>query len=152
MMQSEIGQRLSRGGRALKLKADLIEVGTSKGATSRRFAMKARISLGIAAAVLFGTAGSLTLYAKPASHAASRTPTEVTGCLEQGPTAKEYVLKASDGTTWGINETDMLMNNYVDHTVTVSGDRMHPTAAERNDAQHFLRAYDVVVESSNCHR
>jgi hypothetical protein len=70
----------------------------------------------------------------------TRTPTEVTGCLEQGSTAKEYLLKASDGTTWGINEADMLMNNYVDHTVTVSGDRVHPTAAERNDAQHFLRA------------
>lgn len=114
--------------------------------------MKARISLGIVAAVLFSTGGSLVLYAKPASHSASRTSTEVTGCLEQGPTAKEYLLKASDGTMWGINETDMLMNNYVDHTVTVSGDQIHPTAGERNDAQHFIRAYDVLVESSNCQK
>ena len=102
--------------------------------------------------MLFCTLGTLALYGAPASHSASRTPTAVTGCLEQGPTAKEYLLKAGDGTTWGINETDMLMNNYVDHTVTVSGDRMHPTATERNDAQHFLRAYDVVVESSNCQK
>jgi hypothetical protein len=114
--------------------------------------MKATISLWITSAMFFCTLGTLALYAAPASHSASRTPTEVTGCLEQGPTAKEYVLKASDGTTWGINETAMLMNNYVDHTVTVSGDRVHPTAAERNDAQHFLRAYDVVVESSNCQK
>ena len=104
--------------------------------------MKATISLSITALVFFGTAGSLGLYAKPASHRASRQPTEATGCLEPGPTAKEYLLKTSDGSTWGINETDMLMNNYVDH----------PTTAERNDAQHFLRAYDVVVESNNCHR
>src|SRR5215467_3664762 len=93
--------------------------------------MKATVSLGITAAMFFGTLGSLALYAKPASHSASRTPTEVTGCLEQGPTAKEYLLKASDGTVWGINESDMLMNNYVDHTVTVSGDVTHPTASER---------------------
>ena len=59
---------------------------------------------------------------------------------------------ALDAATWGINESDMLMNNYVDHTVTVSGDRVHPTAAERNDAQHFLRAYDVVVQSSTCQK
>ena len=107
--------------------------------------MRATISLWITSAMLFCTLGTLALYAAPASHSASRTPTEVTGCLEQGPTAKEYLLKASYGTTWGINETDMLMNNYVDHTVTVSGNRVHPTAAERNDAQHFLRAYDAVV-------
>ena len=113
--------------------------------------MKATISL-FTSAMLFCTLGTLALYGAPASHSASRTPTEVTGCLEQGPTAKEYLLKASDGTTWGINETDMLMNNYVDHTVTVSGDQVHPTVAERNDAQHFLRAYDVVVESSNCQK
>jgi hypothetical protein len=102
--------------------------------------------------MLFCTLGSMALYAAPASHSVSRGATEVTGCLEQGPTAKEYLLKTSDGTTWGINETDMLMNNYVDHTVTVSGDRVHPISAERNDAQHFLRAYDVVVESSNCQK
>jgi len=114
--------------------------------------MKATISFWIMTAMLFCTLGTLALYAAPASHSASRTATEVTGCLEQGPTAKEYLLKTSDGTTWGVNEADMLMNNYVDHTVTVSGDRVRPTATERNDAQHFLRAYDVVVESSNCQK
>jgi hypothetical protein len=116
--------------------------------------MKATISLWITALMLFATGGSLTLYAKPASHTASRQPTQVTGCLEQGPTAKEYLLKASDGTVWGINETDMLMNNYVDHTVTVSGDLTHANASERSagGAQHYLRAYDVVVDSGSCQK
>jgi hypothetical protein len=104
--------------------------------------------------MLFGITGSLALFAKPASHTASRQPTEITGCLEQGPTAKEYLLKASDGTVWGINETDMLMNNYVDHTVTVSGDITHPSTSERDagGAHHYLRAYDVVVDSSSCQK
>jgi len=116
--------------------------------------MKATLSLGITTAMFFGSLGSLAMYAKPASHSTSRTPTEVTGCLEQGPTAKEYLLKASDGTTWGVNETDMLMNDYVDHTVTVSGDITHPNASERSvgGAHHYLRAYDVVVESRTCQK
>ena len=114
--------------------------------------MKATISLWITTLMFFGTLGTLAAHATSASNTVSRQAVEVTGCLEQGPTAKEYLLKTSDGATWGINETDMLMNNYVDHTVTVSGDRVHPTAAERNDAQHFLRAYDVVVESSHCQK
>ena len=62
------------------------------------------------------------------------------------------MLRTSDGTTWGVRETDMLMNNYVDHEVTVAGDPVHPTASERSagGAHHFLRAYDVVVESDSC--
>ena len=43
--------------------------------------MKATVSLGITAAMFFGTLGSVAMYAKPASHSPSRTATEVTGCL-----------------------------------------------------------------------
>ena len=116
--------------------------------------MKATISLGITTLMFFGTLGTLAAHATSASNTASRQAVEVTGCLEQGPTAKEYLLKTSDGTTWGIHETDMLMNNYVDHTVTISGDRMHPTAAERRagGAQQFLRAFDVLVNSGTCQK
>ena len=116
--------------------------------------MKATISLWITTLIFFCTLGTMAAHATPAPNTASRQPVEVTGCLEPGPAAKEYLLKTSDGTVWGINETDMLMNNYVDHTVTISGDRMHPTAAERNadGAKHFLRAFDVLVESSTCHQ
>ena len=116
--------------------------------------MKATISLWITTVMFFGALGALAAHATPAPNTASRQATEITGCLEQGPMAKEYLLRTSDGTTWGITETDMLMNNYVDHTVTISGDRMRPTTAERRagGAQHFLRAFDVVVESGSCHK
>ena len=48
----------------------------------------------------------------------------------------------------------MLLNNYLDHEVTVSGDPVHPTASERAaaDVRHFIRAYDVVVGSNSCHK
>jgi len=117
--------------------------------------MKATISLWIATIMFFGTLGALAAFATPAPNtAAVPGTTEITGCLQPGPTAKEYLLKTSDGTTWGITETDMLMNDYIDHTVTVSGNRMHPTVAEKSagGAQHFLRAYDIVVDNSTCQK
>ena len=116
--------------------------------------MKATISLWITTAMFLATLGTLAAHAAPAPNTAATKAVEVTGCLEPGPTPKEYLLKTSDGTTWGITETDMLMNNYIDHTVTVSGDRMHPTAAERRagGAQQFLRAFDITVESNGCRK
>jgi hypothetical protein len=60
--------------------------------------MKTKISLWITAAMFLGTLGSVAVYAKPASNTASRKAIEVTGCLQQGPTAKEYLLQSTDGT------------------------------------------------------
>ena len=116
--------------------------------------MKANIGIWATAIMFAGTFGTTTARATSASKAAYRAPVEVTGCLEQGTAAKEYVIRASDGTTWGIRESDMLMNNYLEHEVTVAGDPVHPTASERAAAgvHHFIRAYDVVVESNSCHK
>jgi len=116
--------------------------------------MKANIGIWVTAIMFAGTFGTVTAHGTSTSKASYGAPVEVTGCLEPGPAAKEYVLRASDGTTWGIRESDMLMNNYVDHEVTVSGDRVHPTTSERAaaDSHHFIRAYDVAVESNSCHK
>ena len=117
--------------------------------------MKSRMKIGVwATAIMFaGTLGTFTAQAAPPTKAAKNGAVEVTGCLESGPAAKEYLVRTNDGTTWGVMETDMMMNNYVDHEVTVAGDIIHPTASERSTgAQHFLRAYDLVVESGNCHK
>jgi hypothetical protein len=48
----------------------------------------------------------------------------------------------------------MLMNNYLNHEVTIAGDVMHATASDQaaGGAHHFLRAYDVVVESNSCRK
>ena len=105
-------------------------------------------TISASAVFLVSTLGLSTAYAAPSATEAI----EITGCLEQGPVAKEYLLQASDGTTWGVNEADLRMNNYVGRRVTVAGDATHPTAAERTDggAKHYLRAMDIVVESESC--
>jgi len=102
--------------------------------------------------IFLGSIGAIPAFASSASTAAARNPVEVTGCLKQGPAAKEYLLRTADGKTWGIIETNMMMNNYLDHSVTIAGNLMRPTADERaaGGAQHFLRAYDLVVESDSC--
>ena len=116
--------------------------------------MKWTISMWSTAFVFVGTLALASAHATNPSQAGYKKPVEVTGCLQQGPVAKEYLIQASDGTTWGINEADTLINNYVGQTVTVVGDAMRPTTAEHasGGAQHYLRAMDLVVESESCRR
>jgi hypothetical protein len=116
--------------------------------------MKTIISMWAAAIMFFGTLGLASVHATNASQVMYKNPVEVTGCLQQGPVAKEYLIQASDGTIWGINETDVLINDYVGQTVTVTGDAMRPTAAERTDggAKHYLKARDLVVENESCQK
>lgn len=116
--------------------------------------MKSTIRIWVAMMMFGGTLGVPSAHATNASQAIYRKPVEVTGCLQQGPVAKEYLIRASDGTTWGINEADMMINNYVDQTVTVVGDAVRPTADERidGDAQRYLKAMDLVVEGETCQK
>jgi hypothetical protein len=120
---------------------------------SGRLTMKSTISMWFAAMMFVGTLGLSSAHATT-SQPTYRKPVEVTGCLQQGPVAKEYLIQAGDGTTWGINETDVLINGYVGQTVTVVGDAMRPTAGERTagGAQHYLRAMDLAVESEGCQK
>ena len=113
-----------------------------------------RIDIWTTAIIFAGTLGSIPAQATSASTAPHKRSLEVTGCLKQGPTAKEYLIQSSDGSLWGIRETDMLMNNYLNHEVTIAGDVMHATASDQaaGGAHHFLRAYDVVVESNSCRK
>ena len=110
-------------------------------------------NISVSALFFLGTLGLGTAYAAPPASPRANT-TEITGCLQQGPDPKEYLIQASDGTTWGVNESDMLMNNYLGKTVTISGDRTHATTAERSDggASHYIFARDLVVESQSCQK
>jgi hypothetical protein len=110
--------------------------------------MKRKLSITATALLFLGTAGLSTAFAAPAPSAARPGTTEITGCLQPGPVAKEYLLRTSDGTTWGVNEVpDLMLNNYVRQTVTVAGDAIHPLPNERksNEASHCVRALDVVA-------
>ena len=46
---------------------------------------------------------------------------DVTGCLSQGDSAKEFVLKGSDGSTWEIKSDKVTLAEHVGHTVTATG-------------------------------
>ncbi len=116
--------------------------------------MKSTIHIWVATIMFAGTLGVPSAHAMNPPQETYKKPVEVTGCLQPGPVAKEYLIRASDGTTWGVNEADMMVNNYVDQTVTVVGDAMRPTATERSDggAQRYLKARDLVVESETCQK
>ena len=98
--------------------------------------------------------GLATAYATPAPAASHSKTIDITGCLQPGPSAREYLLHAADGSTWGVTETDMLMNDYVNKTVTITGDAAHLTTSERKagGAQHYVKAMDLVVESESCQK
>ncbi len=114
--------------------------------------MKRALYLSAAAVLFFAAAGLSNAFASTSHPASASHAMEVTGCLQPGPVAKEYILHATDGTAWGVNETDMLLNNYIGHSVTVSGDTVHATSSERKagGASHYLLARDVVVENQSC--
>ncbi len=46
---------------------------------------------------------------------------DVTGCLSQGDSAKEFVLKGSDGSTWEVKSDKVTLAEHVGHTVTATG-------------------------------
>ena len=55
--------------------------------------MKSIIRIWVAAMMLVGALGLNSAYAANPSRATYRQPVEVTGCLQQGPVAKEYLIR-----------------------------------------------------------
>jgi len=45
----------------------------------------------------------------------------VTGCLTQGDNAKEFNLKADDGSTWEVRSSNVSLAEHVGHTVRHQG-------------------------------
>jgi len=123
--------------------------------------MKRKISLWTAALVFVGGMALESAQATPAPQAMHKT-VEITGCLQQGPAAKEYVLIGDDGNTWGLTsaDRDMYLNDYVGETVTIAGDAVHPSARLRTAAaeQHsltinrYMKAMDVAVDGETCQK
>ena len=114
--------------------------------------MNKTIGIWTAALALFFTLGLAEAYAAPASHSGYGKTVELTGCLQQGPTAKEYMIQNGDGVTWGVNEADLYLNHYVGQNVTITGSTMRATTAERKDggAHHSVEAMDIEVNSQHC--
>ena len=46
---------------------------------------------------------------------------DITGCLAKGDSAKEFLLKGTDGSTWEVRSTKVGLAEHMGHTVTATG-------------------------------
>ena len=90
----------------------------------------------------------------------------VTGCLAKGDSAKEFVLKASDGSSWEIRSSKVALAEHVGHTVTATGvvsnatahnlkedtkDMAHDTGMKKGNNEHgHMKVTDVQMVSESC--
>jgi hypothetical protein len=51
----------------------------------------------------------------------AKTVRTLTGCLQQGDDANEFVLTAKDGSRWELRSESVKMAPHVGHTVTITG-------------------------------
>jgi hypothetical protein len=91
----------------------------------------------------------------------------ITGCLSQGDSAKEFLLTASDGSTWELrNSSAVSLTPHVGHEVKVTGavsnakahnmkedaqDAAKDSGMKKSNAEHgHLRPTDVQMISDTC--
>jgi hypothetical protein len=55
---------------------------------------------------------------KPTTHRSTRT---LTGCLQNGENANEYLLTTKKGSTWEVKSDNVKLDQHVGHTVTITG-------------------------------
>jgi hypothetical protein len=92
---------------------------------------------------------------------------DVTGCLSKGDSAKEFVLKGDDGSTWEIRSNSKVdLAEHVGHTVTATGavsnstmhnmkedakDAAKDSGMKKNDSEHgHLTVTDLKMVSETC--
>jgi hypothetical protein len=90
----------------------------------------------------------------------------IAGCLSQGDNAKEFNLKADDGSTWEVRSSTASLAEHVGHKVSVTGvvsnakahnvkedtkDMAHDTGITKENKEHgHLKATDVQMVSDSC--
>jgi hypothetical protein len=93
---------------------------------------------------------------------------DVTGCLSQGDSPKEFILTATDGSTWEVRSDKTPLAEHVGHTVTatgvVSNAKMHNMKEDAKEAakdsgikkdasEHgHLTVTDVKMVSESCNK
>ena len=91
---------------------------------------------------------------------------DVTGCLSKGDSANEFVLTATDGSTWEVKSDKVALADHVGHTVTATGvvshAKMHnmkedakegakDSGMTKTDAEHgHLTVTEVKMVSHSC--
>ena len=91
----------------------------------------------------------------------------ITGCVTKGPSANEFLLTASDGSTWEVHNNNAIdLTSHLGHTIraegVVSHSKMHnmkedakgaatDTGMKKNTAEHgHLKVTDVHMVSESC--
>lgn len=108
---------------------------------------------------------SLLAVANDSGKGKSDTRT-ITGCLSQGDNAKEFKLKAEDGSTWEVRSSTVSLADHVGHKVTATGvvsnatahnmkedtkDMAHDTGVTKENNEHgHLKITDVQMVSDSC--
>ena len=93
---------------------------------------------------------------------------DITGCLSNGDSAKEFLLTATDGSTWELRSDKVSLSEHVGHTVTATGavshakmhnmkedakDAAKDSGMKKSDAEHgHLTVTDVKMVSESCNK
>lgn len=115
--------------------------------------------------VLTCTASMLAMADDNSGKGKSDTRT-ITGCLSQGDNAKEFNLKADDGSTWEVRSSTVSLADHVGHKITATGvvsnatahnmkedtkDMAHDTGVTKENNEHgHLKVTDVQMVSDSC--
>ena len=73
--------------------------------------------------------GSIWTFAQDSNNEKSRADTwTITGCLSKGDSSSEYLVTASDGSTWEVRSHAFSLAEHVGQTVSATGVVKHATA------------------------
>lgn len=111
-------------------------------------------------------AASILVMANDASGKGKSDTRTITGCLSQGDNAKEFNLKADDGSTWEVRSSNVSLAEHVGHKITATGvvsnatahnlkedtkDVAHDTGVKKDNTEHgHLKVTDVQMVSASC--
>jgi hypothetical protein len=109
---------------------------------------------------------SIFVMADDSSEKGKSDTRTITGCLSQGDNAKEFNLKADDGSTWEVRSSNVSLADHVGHKVAATGvvsnatahnlkedtkDIAHDTGVKKNNNEHgHLKVTDVQMVSDSC--
>src|SRR5579864_8624854 len=77
----------------------------------------------------------------------------VTGCLTKGPSANEFLLTASDGSTWEVHNNNAIdLTSHLGHTIKKDAKgAATDVGMKKNTAEHgHLKVTDVRMVSESC--
>jgi hypothetical protein len=97
--------------------------------------------------VLTWTASILAMATDSSEKGKSDTRT-ITGCLAQGDNAKEFNLKADDGSTWEVRSSNVSLAKHVGHKVAATGVVSNATAHNLKEDTKDI-AHDTGVKKNN---